>query len=172
MSRLMKRWLSLALVVAGTVGLGAVGMTAPEKTKGDKAVEKATPTQRFMRAKLTDSQKVLEGITTENFKLIEEGADHMAIMSRAQQWSVIPGPEYLQHSAEFRRCCEDLKKRAEKRNLDACALSHLQLTMSCVNCHRFVRSTRIVKNGLQPNLPDDQELFAAAREAAARRNSR
>lgn len=156
MSRFMKRSPGLLGMAVVCGWLGSVYLTA-----ADKAPEaKETPTQKFMRAKLTDSQKVLEGITTENFKLIEEGADHMAIMSRAQQWSVIPGPEYLQHSVEFRRCCEDLKKRAEKRNLDACALSHLQLTMSCINCHKFVRSTRIVKNGKPHNLPSDAELMA------------
>lgn len=126
----------------------------------DPPAVKETPTQKFMRAKLTDTQKVLEGITTENYKLIEDGADHMAVMSRVQQWNVIPGPEYLQHSAEFRRCCEDLKKRAQRKDLDACALSHLQLTMSCISCHKFVRSTRIVRNGRRPNVPADEHLTA------------
>ena len=156
----MKRSLTLLVMAVVCGWFGSVCLTA-----ADKAPEvKETSTQKFMRAKLTDTQKVLEGITTENFKLIEEGADHMAIMSRAQQWSVIPGPEYLMYSAEFRRCCEDLKKRAEKQNLEACALSHLQLTMSCINCHKFVRSTRIVKNGEKRNLPSDAELMALLRQ--------
>lgn len=159
MSRIMNRALGLLGVAVVCGWLVNVNLTAAGK---DPEV-KETLTQKFMRAKLTDSQKVLEGITTENFKLIEEGANHMAIMSRAQQWTVIPGPEYLQHSAEFRRCCEDLKKRAEKRNLDACALSHLQLTMSCINCHKFVRSTRIVKNDKPLNVPGDAELAALLR---------
>lgn len=156
MSRSMKRSLGLLGMAVLCGWLGNVCLTAADKAPKVKE----TPTEKFMRAKLADSQKVLEGITTENFKLIEEGADHMAVMSRAQQWSVIPGPEYLQHSNEFRRCCEDLKKRAEKRNLDACALSHLQLTMSCINCHKFVRSTRIVKNDKRHHLPSDAEIMA------------
>ena len=165
MARQLNRLLGLLGIAVVCGWLGNVDLTAGDK----KSEVKETPTEKFMRAKLSDSQKVLEGITTENFKLIEEGAEHMAIMSRAQQWSVIPGPEYLQHSAEFRRCCEDLKKRAEKRNLEACALSHLQLTMSCINCHKFVRSTRIVKNGSRPDLPSDEDLTAFLRPAAGRR---
>ena len=113
-----------------------------------------------MRAKLTDAQQVLEGLTTEDFSMIEKGAEHMQAMSRATDWNLITGPEYQLHSAEFRRCCEELVKRAKQKNLDACALSQLQLTMSCINCHRFVRSTRIVRKDGRPGAHDDFRFAA------------
>lgn len=128
----------------------------PDTPKGDA---KQTPTKTFMREKLKDAQKVLEGLATEDFKLIKEGAEHMKVMSQAVEWHIIEGPVYAEHSAEFRRCCEQLAKRADDKNMHAATLSYMQLTMACVNCHSFVRSTQVAGNA-PPALPDNATLFA------------
>lgn len=125
-------------------GCCLVGLTgSPPPSSAEPAQPKSTPTSKFMRAKLISTQQVLEGLAIDDFRLIEKGAEQMRLMSRATEWDLVTGPEYQQHSAEFRRCCDDLIKRAKQKNSDACALAHLQLTLACINCHRFVRSTRI-----------------------------
>lgn len=130
--------LCLLGAVAGSLWLAG----SPPTSAAEDPPKKNSLNQKFMRVKLGDAKDVLQGLATEDFKMIEKGADHLRMMSQATEWNVIAGPEYLQHSAEFRRCCDELIKRARKRNIDACALAHLQLTMSCINCHQFVRSTR------------------------------
>jgi hypothetical protein len=36
-------------------------------------------------------------------------------------------------------------KMAKDKNLDGAALAYVQLTMSCVNCHKYVREIRMTR---------------------------
>lgn len=144
MTNRTKFTLLLLVLAAGFLSLTGNRWTAAAKGQVE---EKKTPTQIFMRAKLESAQQVLEGLAVEDFQLIRKGAERMEAMSKATQWHLIEGPVYAHHSAEFRRCCEDLAKRADQKNIDAAAMSYMQLTLACVNCHRYVRSTRVVQKG-------------------------
>ena len=53
-------------VVGATVLFAIVGLVAN--------AQKSSPTKEFMRQKLEHSQRVLEGITTENFELVAKHA--------------------------------------------------------------------------------------------------
>ena len=66
----------------------------------------------FMRAKLGHSQNVLEGLAVE---------------------------DYARHSDEFRRSCNALRGAAKARNLDGAALAWMEVTMKCIQCHKYVR---------------------------------
>ena len=125
---------------------------------GEGTAKKKRLTQVFMREKLEHSQKVLEGLATEDFKLIRHAAQRMQVMSKATEWEIIEGAEYAQLSAEFRRACEQLAKRAEEKNLDAAAVSYLQMTMACIDCHKFVRGTRIAQHN-RNLFPGNGSLF-------------
>lgn len=96
---------------------------------------------KFMRKKLDASQLVLEGLVTEDFEMIAKGAKSMEAMSRASDWQMIKGPIYKQFSSEFRKTCEDLVGAAEEENVDAAGLAYMRLTMGCITCHNFVRTT-------------------------------
>lgn len=96
----------------------------------------------FMRAKLDHSQKVLEGLTTENFDQIKKHAAQMEVLSQEAAWQVLQTAEYQQQSLEFRRATKALKEAAEKKNLDAAALAYVDVTMKCVKCHKYVRNVR------------------------------
>lgn len=132
------------------MGLVAGSIWLSEGLQAEKPEKPVNPAKTFMREKLKDAQKVLEGLATEDFKLIKEGAAHMQVMSRATEWHIVEGPVYAEYSAEFRRCCEQLAKRAEEKNAKAATLSYMQLTLACVNCHEFVRSTRVAQGGRDP----------------------
>ncbi len=63
-------------------------------------------------------------------------------MSAAAEWEVptIPSAqEYLVFTGEFQRLCDDLDAKAKEKNLDGATLAFLRITMSCVNCHKYVR---------------------------------
>jgi hypothetical protein len=97
----------------------------------------------FMRMKLEHSQKVLEGVALEDFALIERSSQQLSLLSQAANWQVLQTPDYLQHSLDFRRSADALTKAARDKNLDGAALAYVQMTMNCVNCHKYVRTARL-----------------------------
>src|SRR5271169_5958998 len=108
-------------------------------TAGNSAPPKVNDVRTFMDAKLEDSKQVLEGLTTENFELIVKNSQAMGLLSEDALWQVLQTPEYSQHSADFRRITDRLTESARKKNLDGAALAYLELTMSCIECHKYVR---------------------------------
>jgi len=95
-----------------------------------------------MRQKLEFSKDVLEGLSLEQFASIERSAKALKKLSEAAEWEVptIPNAtDYVALTTEFQRSCDDLLKQAKARNIDGATLSYLKLTMTCVQCHKFVR---------------------------------
>lgn len=123
---------------------------APKRgTSSDPAAADPKPMPRpndvaaFMRLKLSHSQKVLEGVALEDFELIAKNAQQMGLLAQDENWQVFQTPEYRHHSADFQRIAADLTKAAQNKNLDGAALAYVQLTMSCVNCHKYTRGVRM-----------------------------
>lgn len=106
----------------------------------------------FMRAKLTHSQKVLEGLAMEDFDLIAKHSQDLSLLSQAATWQVLQTAEYRDRSTEFRRSADALTEAAKKKNLEAAALAYVDVTMKCVNCHKYVRQVRMAK--AQPPLAE------------------
>ena len=96
----------------------------------------------FMRAKLGHSQHVLEGLALEDYDLIARGAQELALASQASSWQVLQTEEYARQSAEFRRSCDTLRGAAKARNLDGAALAWMEVTMKCIQCHKYVRDQK------------------------------
>ncbi len=100
---------------------------------------------RLMRQKLSHSQKVLEGVATGDCKMIADNAEELIAISKEAEWRVLKTPSYEIHSDDFRRAAEDLVKTAKNRNLDATAINYVDLTLTCVKCHKYVREERMVR---------------------------
>jgi hypothetical protein len=100
---------------------------------------KSRATREFMRDKLENSQKILEGLALEDFDLISAKAKKLSAMSQAASWQVFDNPDYAQQSADFRKSVDSLSKAAERKNIDAATLAYMKVTMSCVDCHKLVR---------------------------------
>jgi hypothetical protein len=105
------------------------------------------PLREFMRRKLTSSNKILEGLCTNDSKLVREGAEELNQMSSVERWRVSNDPMYRQFSGEFRRITQQLKEAAEKEHMDQAALKWMSATMSCIDCHSFVRGIMIADAG-------------------------
>ena len=101
--------------------------------------------QELMRRKLTQSQKVLEGIAVQDFDLIAKHAEELLVISKQAEWKVLKTPLYEVYSNEFRRNAEELIENAKKKNVDAAALSYVDLTLTCVKCHKHVREKRMAR---------------------------
>lgn len=118
----------------------------PKDQADDKSGERGRedlPLREYMRVKLEASNLVLEGLCTEDAKLVERGARKLNEMSTSERWRVINDPMYRQFSADFREITQQLVEAAEKHNLDRAALKWMDATMGCIECHRFVRGIRI-----------------------------
>lgn len=100
----------------------------------------------FMRAKLVHSQKLLEGLTMEDYDEIAKHAQDLSLLSLAANWQVLQTEEYVQQSREFRRAADALREAAKKRNIDGAALAYVDVTMKCVNCHKYVRGVRMASS--------------------------
>lgn len=133
-------------LAAGFVALLAVAVVVPalstsrpplaqEPTVGDKPNDVAL----FMRAKLGHAQHVMEGLALADYDLIERGAHDLALASQASSWQVLQTEDYARQSREFRRACESLRSAAKDKNLDGAALAWMEVTLKCIQCHKYVR---------------------------------
>ena len=123
---------TVALLVVGVLIWLAIRSEAPD-----------TPnTREVMKLKLSYAQNVLEGIATEKTELIVGNAQKLSALSKAGGWRVNVTPEYQLFAAEFRRHADAVARAARDKNLDASSLAYFQMTMSCINCHRYMRDNR------------------------------
>ena len=116
------------------------------------------PVQTIMKTKLKHAQTAIEGLTLENFVKLQESAKALSTLSRAAEWNVHKSPEYIRFSREFRQITADLEKHAKEKNLDACTLDYIQMTMTCVACHKHVRNIVVAQGEQMPGLPDTVSL--------------
>lgn len=119
-----------------SAGLLAAAVVAQE------SAPKADAVADFMRAKLGHSQRVLEGLSLEDYDLIARGAQELALASQASSWQVLQTEEYARQSSEFRRSCDSLRNAAKAKNLDGAALAWMEVTMKCIQCHKYVRDQK------------------------------
>ncbi len=131
----MRRMTFAAVVLALLLGIPTLSGHGGEPKKDDKLHD-------LMQRKLTASQKVLEGIALGDFDKIGKQADELIAVSKQTEWRVLKTPQFELHSNDFRRVAESLAKNAQDKNLDGAALSYVELTLTCVKCHKYVRDTR------------------------------
>jgi hypothetical protein len=128
--------LAVLLVTMGLPGLSG-GDEPPKREREPRKVSD------LMLKKLASSQKVLEGLALNDFKKIGRHAEELIDISNQAEWRVLKTPQYELNSNEFRRIAERLVNNAKDRNLDAAALSYVELTLTCVRCHKHVREERM-----------------------------
>jgi cytochrome c556 len=120
------------------VGLAVLVMTSSGSAQ-------TVATGKVMREKLTHAQRVLEALTTSNYALLERESSALSDATKQLGWMVLKTPEYRRQSEAFVRATEDLVAAAKQRDLDLAAMHYMSLTMSCYQCHRYVKNARIAK---------------------------
>ena len=112
-------------------------------TRADQPAQKRTRGE-FMREKLNFSKDVLEGLALEQYAIIEKGGKALKKLSEAAEWEVATIPnatDYVMLTTDFQRHADELVKEAKAKNIDAATLAYVKLTMSCIQCHKFIRNT-------------------------------
>jgi len=105
--------------------------------------QRSRAAKEFMRDKLELSQRVLEGLVTEDYDLIFAKATTLSAMTQEADWRVFENPDYDRFSADFRRQVDAVKRAARNKNLEGATLAYTKATMSCVECHKFVRGRKV-----------------------------
>ena len=98
--------------------------------------------QQLMKKKLQHSQRVLEGIALNDFGMILRNAEDLMQVSKEAEWRALKSPQYEVNSNEFRRSAAALIQAAKDKNVDGAALAYVDLTLSCVRCHKHLREVR------------------------------
>ncbi len=122
--------LAIAMLAAAVL---SIAMLAPLLTADDK---ESSPS--VMQKKLNYSTKILQGITVEDFELIEQSAAALNKLAE-QRWGEEDSPEYRTQYHLFWFINEELLRGAKEKNIDTATLAYVQLTQTCVNCHKLLR---------------------------------
>jgi hypothetical protein len=76
--------------------------------------------KEFMREKLALSQRVLEGIATEDYDLVIAKGTRLSAMTKEADWRLFENPDYDQQSVLFRRQVDTLVKAAQGQKSRRC----------------------------------------------------
>ena len=100
---------------------------------------------RLMRKKLDCSQKILEAVVTSRWSDLEARSREMETLTNDPAWTKLKAPEYGRQSAAFKEAVRVLREAAVKRDLDAAPKAYVALTLSCVECHRYLAKNRLAR---------------------------
>ena len=92
----------------------------------------------MMVRKLGHTEQVLGGMARGDFEAIGRAAKELEQIGR-EQWLRSEHPGYLAQLKFYRFACEELGRLAGDKNLDGVTVAYVQLTLSCVNCHKELR---------------------------------
>ena len=93
----------------------------------------------WMKKKLEYSEKILAGLADGDYDAIAKTARSMNSLTQMEKWVRGTMPEYRAQLQMFQNANQQLIRTAERENLDGAALAYVQLTLSCINCHKIVR---------------------------------
>ena len=114
-------------------------VAVPFQLRGSDPAEGEKKPHVLMRKKLELAQNILSGLANEDFDAIRKNAKIMNTFVRLEQWLRADQPTYRAQLDIFRHTNDELVRLADEKNLDGAALAYVQLTVSCVNCHKVLR---------------------------------
>ena len=99
------------------------------------------PEKPLMERKLEHAQGVLSALAREDFDALNKHADALLTLSE-EQWISQETPEYRAQLKDFWVVLEGVKSAADEKNIDGATLAYVQMTLSCVRCHKYLRDNR------------------------------
>ena len=134
---------TLALVLVGLLALTAADGLGQNPQK-DKIDSPPLPNEaQVMQVKLKRFQALLEAITKEDYKAMEENARSLArIVDTTAFLRAYKTEEYEVQARAFKQAAMTLAAKADAKNLDGATLAYLDMTMSCVKCHNHFRGKK------------------------------
>jgi hypothetical protein len=98
-----------------------------------------------MREKLDHSKAILGAVVTSDWSTLDRESRALARAAHDPAWTVLTAPEYLRQSDAFQNALQQLIEASARKDLDAASKAEVSLTLSCVDCHRYVARRRIAQ---------------------------
>ncbi len=95
----------------------------------------------LMRAKLSSSQKVVEGLMAGDFEMIRKGGEELKRICDATSWRTHDDQVYAHYRAELARSSMKIVQQANAENLDGAAYGYMHSLTNCIQCHDYCRNT-------------------------------
>ena len=125
-------YIAVAAVLVSFVGRSSY----PEEPQSEKKPS------FWMEKKMEYSKRILAGLANQDFEEIGKTGRSLSALNQMEKWVRSGVPEYRAQLQIFQNANQQLIKTADNQNLDGAALAYVQLTMSCVNCHKVMRNSR------------------------------
>ena len=125
--------LALALALVALLG------TAATTTAQGPALD------RVMRKKLEVSQQILEAVVTSRWAELEARSRDLEDLTNDPAWTVLRTKEYAGLSDTFRAAVRVLHTAAAQRDLEKTPQAYITVTLSCVECHRYLARHRLAR---------------------------
>lgn len=135
----MIRSLLLASFILGSFSLAISQAPVDDPPVNNPPVAPPNNLTPLMRMKLERSKAILEGLTLEDYDKIANSARAMKLLSTEAGWNVIQTKEYAEKSRDFRRSADLIAEAAEEKDVHRAAMGYVALTLSCVECHSYMR---------------------------------
>ncbi len=98
--------------------------------------------QVMMQDKLSHSQMILKGMTTENFDLILQNTKLLGLISKATVWHKSDNEDFRRHAANFQESVNFMEEQAKNKNLEGVTMGYMRLVFNCLHCHNLVRQKK------------------------------
>ncbi len=144
----MNRTIVSAAMVIPAALVVSLAFGAMQQSGNQQKVKDASSLDPFMQLKLVHSKDILEGLATEDFEMIAKGAQSLTALSLESSWNVYTTEKYLQQSSDFRQSLKIIKEGAHEKNIDRAALGYLNMTVQCLECHRYLKTTQTTDKNL------------------------
>jgi hypothetical protein len=101
-----------------------------------------SPVESLMKAKAGYAHRLLDAVVLGELETVRDQAFRLKAVAETADWNVMETPEYVRESEAFLRATDRLLQSAGSGNPEAVALAYVDVTLSCVHCHRYVNARR------------------------------
>ncbi len=101
--------------------------------------------RKAMLQKLRSVQDVIAALAIEDYEVISSSASMLKRIGSGTLGKATPDLTYIKFSSEFTSLAADLEARAKEGDLNGATLSYLRMTINCVECHKHVRTARLLE---------------------------
>lgn len=118
-----------------------MGLLIAQDSKKDST--KDQPLNKMMEEKLEVSKRLLGAVAQNNFAKAEANAEELTRISIELGKRYPKNEQFQEFGKEYRNELQGLLKAVRKQNTEGMTFAYVKVTMSCFNCHTYVRETRM-----------------------------
>jgi cytochrome c556 len=104
----------------------------------------------LMREKLLHAQRILAGLTTSDYGLLQRETQALTAITRNPVWSELMTADLRPFANDFTKALADLSAASGRRDYDMAGASYSALTTACIQCHKHVMKSRVAGSRRPP----------------------